>query len=173
MSAEEWRAVVGFEGLYEVSNLGRVRSLGHSVLDSTGKIQYKVGQIRKPQTNRGGYAVVGLHRAGSKTVLTTVHKMVALAFIGPRPLNHEVCHGDGDRKNNSATNLRWGTGSENAADRTAHGRSSNHRRDSCRKGHPFNEANTYVLPNGVGRQCRECSNARSRARNERNRAKRT
>ena len=95
---EEWRPVVGYEGQYEVSSLGRVRSLSSGKMLST-----RVGS--------GGYTRVTLcHRAFH------VHKLVAGAFLGPCPNRQEVRHLDGDRTNCGLSNLCYGTRSENHHD---------------------------------------------------------
>lgn len=104
--SEEWRPVVGFEGRYEVSNLGRVRRL-------TGGRNTKAGKILKPQNNSRGYFTVrlGSNRQDSRDY--TIHALVATAFIGPRPAGYDVDHRDGVRINNAAVNLEWVTRAEN------------------------------------------------------------
>lgn len=103
---EIWKDVPGF-GNYEVSNFGRVR---------------KKPQILKPWLNKQtGYLQVGLGR-GERS---TVHRLVCAAFHGPQP-NEDQCqvaHGDGDRLNNRAENLRWASRRENGADAVRHGTS--------------------------------------------------
>lgn len=99
---EEWRAIAGYEGLYEVSNLGRVRSL-----------KYWGGNrvaILKQATSKRGYKKIAL-TSEKKTFL--IHRLVAQAFI-PNPENKpEVNHIDGNKQNNCVNNLEWVTGSEN------------------------------------------------------------
>lgn len=70
--------------------------------------------------NRRGYLYHGLRRDG-RNLPVTVHKLVLQAFVGPRPEGMEACHRDGDRTNNSLSNLRWDTRRANTDDRTAHG----------------------------------------------------
>lgn len=94
---EEWRPVVGWEGHYEVSNLGRVRH-------TSGRI--KLARLC------GGYPRVSLYRNGER-LTPSVHGMVAAAFIGPRPIGCQVNHKDGDRTHNTAGNLEYLTASEN------------------------------------------------------------
>lgn len=116
LQGEEWRAVPGFPG-YEVSSTGRVRSLNR--LDTDGR--QCVGVVLRPYTNNRGYVMVRPSRDG-KPRTTAVHVLVALAFIGPRPAwPHHVAHGDGNRTNNSPSNLRYATPAENEADKEAHG----------------------------------------------------
>jgi uncharacterized protein (DUF433 family) len=106
MNGEQWRSVVGYEGLYGVSSLGRVRS------ERDDRNTY-FGRILSPGTNGpSGYLVVNLSR-NNKQELRTVHGLVAEAFIGERPLGYEVNHRDGDKRNNADTNLEYVTSSRN------------------------------------------------------------
>lgn len=115
---EEWRPVVGFEGSYEVSSLGRVRSLDRVVVQRSrwgGMIERKLrGQIIRAENK--GYPHV---RMGYKHY--AVHILVAEAFIGPRPEGKQVCHNDGNVTNARLSNLRYDTPLENSTDRYAHG----------------------------------------------------
>lgn len=108
---EEWRDIEDYEGLYQISNLGKVKSLPR-------KVQFGVGyritdeRILKPHQMKNGYMTVGLKRH-NKPKYMTVHRLVAEAFI-PNPDNKPcIDHIDGDRKNNSVENLRWCTHKEN------------------------------------------------------------
>lgn len=108
---EIWRAIAGFEGRYEVSDLGRVRSLVKSARWGDEP------RILRPGGNGStGHLSVYLG-AGHKCY---VHRLILLAFEGEPPPNAEALHGDGDCANNRHTNLRWGTRRENLIDRTAH-----------------------------------------------------
>jgi hypothetical protein len=113
--AEEWRQVVGFEGFYEVSNLGRVRSLARTVQHRTWKgnpgTQFIPGGLVRPRL-RKGYLAVGLH-VGGKSQTINVHAVVAAAFIGKRPPGKQVDHKDGVKTNNAAHNLDYKTGLQN------------------------------------------------------------
>ena len=103
--SEEWKQVVGWEGLYEVSNLGRVRSLVRQVHHRCygGKILTQPNAVT-------GYKCVTLH-PGRKWQL--VHRLVAEAFIDNPAQNPQVNHKDGNKKNNIIGNLEWCTASEN------------------------------------------------------------
>lgn len=119
MINEEWRPVVGYEGWYEVSSQGRVRSVARTVMFADGRArQYDGKQLSTYLGN--GYLRTTLKRNG-KDFRAHVHTLVAEAFIGPRPEGQEVCHWDGDRANAELSNLRYGTRIENAADRIRHG----------------------------------------------------
>lgn len=112
----EWRDVVGYEGLYEVSNTGVVKSLGRVVFDSIGRVRKIEGRIMKQGMKKdgSGYCTVSLtHSDGTGENAKLVHRIVAEAFI-PNPENKEVVnHIDGNKKNNNVTNLEWTTVEEN------------------------------------------------------------
>lgn len=120
MNPEEWRPVPGWDGMYEVSSLGRVRSLARVVARSDGRTQTFPAKLRKACPVNGGYLAVHLCRNG-KPQSFPIHRLVALAFLGPPPPQMEVCHGDGDRRNNELSSLRWGSHHDNLMDRLAHG----------------------------------------------------
>lgn len=101
MSKEIWKDIEGYEGLYQVSNLGRVKS------------NLRKGRILKPSTTHDGYYNLTLSKNGQLKTYR-VHRLVCSAFIS-NPLNKsEVNHIDGNKKNNSIENLEWCTRSENA-----------------------------------------------------------
>ena len=107
---EEWRPVVGFEGMYSVSNIGRVKAHERYVLNNGG-MQRKHEKILKQNIQRG-YCFVVLCKNG-KTYPQTVHRIVATAFI-PNPNNKPVVdHIDTNPSNNCVENLRWCTVQEN------------------------------------------------------------
>ncbi|MEK5104348.1 NUMOD4 domain-containing protein [Cytobacillus sp. FSL M8-0252] len=109
---EIWKNVTGFEGLYQVSNIGRVKSLGRYRERKDGlliKVKEKVLMVR---TDSKGYEKVDLTKGGKrKTVL--VHRVVAQAFIPNSNNKPQVNHKDGNKKNNKVSNLEWNTISEN------------------------------------------------------------
>jgi hypothetical protein len=117
---EEWRHVVGYEGAYEVSSLGRVRSVVRDVSGKSGSTRTLPSRIRAASANRDGYLQLGLSKDGvfrSHKVAT----LVALAFLGPRPLGTEIAHEDGDKTNNTPGNLSYKTKVENTNDKRRHG----------------------------------------------------
>ena len=101
---ETWKAIAGYEELYEVSDEGNIRSLN---FNHTGK-----EKILKPRKTHRGYLQVLLYKDGKYKVMS-VHRLVAQAFI-PNPNNIEtVNHKDEDKTNNSASNLEWMTNKDN------------------------------------------------------------
>lgn len=133
---ERWKAVRGYEGLYEVSNMGRVRSLDRITLrrDIQGILRqwkYK-GRLLRRNINEDGYYKVGLSKVTSKNFL--VHRLVLESFIGPRPPGKESIHKDGNYQNAKLSNLRWGTHMENMHDKVRHGTSNRKLTDSQIKG---------------------------------------
>ena len=109
---EEWQNVPGYEGMYQVSDLGRVRSLDR--VDTSGK--RRRGKAMSPSVQAGGrYFEVHLSK-GNRSRTWAVHQLVARAFFGPRPEGHEVCHGPKGSFDNSTTNLRYGSSKDNGQD---------------------------------------------------------
>lgn len=113
---EQWKDIVGFEGWYQISNLGRVRSVPRVVPHKSkhGSVAYQrwESKILRPTITNQGYEMVVLSKSG-KFSYPTVHRLVAIAFI-PNPHNKRtVNHIDGDKTNNVVSNLEWCTSSEN------------------------------------------------------------
>jgi hypothetical protein len=161
MSDEQWRAVVGYEGLYEVSDQGRVRSLTRTCWDATGtKARTRKGQYLKPGASRG-YLSVRLCRNGSIQTLT-VHSLVAAAFIGPRPEGMQVCHWNGNGGDNRLANLRYDSPSSNQLDTVRYDGNRLARRDACSRGHLFTPENTRYYPSAPRtRKCKTCLRERA------------
>jgi DNA-binding transcriptional regulator YiaG len=118
-SLEEWRPVVGYEGLYEVSSLGRVRGVTRRVPNPSCKVMTVKGKILRLYQGKHGYMQFGPWKDGAQRTLL-VHQEVLRAFVG-EPRGLECRHLDGDRTNNALTNLRYGTKSQNADDKNTHG----------------------------------------------------
>lgn len=109
---EVWKDVVGYEGYYQVSNLGRVRSLDRELPHSRNSTYIKRGRVLKPIYGGDNYQMVCL-RVNNKPKNQYIHRLVATTFIGKPQGNMEVNHKDGDKKNNKVSNLEWVTSSEN------------------------------------------------------------
>jgi len=160
---ERWLPVPGYEGLYEVSNRGRVKSIPRR---GGRNRMYGGGLLRPTAEAKSGYLIVGLWSSNENETLR-VHALVVAAFVGPRPEGQEVRHLDGNPANNrwepgdetetqaAGGNLIYGTRSENGRDTVRHGRNWAAGKMHCPQGHPYNEANTHVNVNG-GRECRRC-----------------
>ena len=135
MPEETWLPVLGYEGLYEVSDLGRVRGVRRVVLNRGGRLphtQLTRARLKAPWAG-GRYPLVRLSKEGKKKT-SCVHQLVGAAFLGPRPSpRHGVCHKDGDRSNNSANNLYWGTQTDNMADAIRHGATARGERSGSAK----------------------------------------
>lgn len=148
MSEEEWRPVVGYEGFYEVSSLGRVRNIATGMGRTPGRILKPHGR------GRYGHQAVDL-RDGKRTRAMALHRVVALAFI-PNPRNLPlVLHADDDVTNNRVSNLRWGTHKDNTRDMMNKGRNRNQFSgvDTCARGHKYTG---FRRSSGV-RQCLVCT----------------
>ncbi|MFA5347065.1 MAG: NUMOD4 domain-containing protein [Methanoregula sp.] len=114
---EVWKDIPGYEGIYQVSNTGKIKSL----YGARGKLRKGPGgKILVPMTQRDRYPHVTLCKNG-KGKHFTVHRLVALTFLGPRPEGQEIMHIDGNRKNPESTNLRYGSKSCNMAFTVDHG----------------------------------------------------
>ena len=108
---EEWRSVVGYEGYYEVSNSGGVRSVGRKHWNGHAW-WYRNGIMLKPQMNDKGYYIVSLSR-NSIVCPTRVHRLVAKVFIENKCDKPFINHKDGNKVNNHLDNLEWCTPLEN------------------------------------------------------------
>lgn len=158
---EEWRPVVGYEGIYEVSDRGRIRSLGFT--DSLGR--HRAGRMKSPAHTADGHLQTRLSKDG---VLTghMVHRLVLEAFEGPCPDGMEACHWNDVPDDNRLENLRWGTHAENMRDRTRNGHVHVFNRTRCPAGHEFSEENTLIDSHGW-KYCRACHARRESDRRKR------
>ena len=150
---EVWQAAPGFEGLYEVSDGGRVRSLARP--------RRNYVYLLRPTSVADGYHQVSLWRDG-KSHRFRVHALVMESFVGPLPSGMLVRHLDGDPAHNCRLNLTYGTPSQNSDDSVRHGTHVNARKTHCPQGHPYDELNT--ARNHKSRLCRECIKAGQRKR---------
>lgn len=121
LDKEEWRPVVGYEGLYEVSNIGRVRSIDRNILYHDGTIHHWKGKVLKPLRTSKGYLQV-MFRKDNKNHYIGIHRLVAMAFIDGYQKGLVVNHLDENPQNNRADNLEWCTQRDNLIYGTARSR---------------------------------------------------
>lgn len=145
-TSERWLPAHGYEGLYEVSDLGRVRRIA-------GGRGARAGYILAPSPDRKGYLGVFLYRdkVGRRV---PVHVIVAVAFIGPRPDGLVIRHLNGICTDNRPENMTYGTSTENAQDSIRHGTNHNLSKTHCKYGHEYTPENTGRNPRG--RRCLAC-----------------
>lgn len=165
MTDERWRPIPGYEGRYEASDQGRIRSLPRTVVGSNGGRYPVRGGVLRLQTRDNGYLTVLLGRGGSPQL---VHRLVMAAFVGPCPEGQEVRHLNGDRSDDRLGNLAYGTKSRNMYDAVQHGTHRQTRKTHCPRNHPYDEENTYL--DGGSRRCKTCNRERARANHRAKRA---
>lgn len=120
MEKEIWKDIEGYEGLYQVSNLGRVRSLDNFVNCRSGAKQLRKGKILQPIKDLTGYFCVNFYK-NNKMKRKSVHRIVAETFI-PNPHNYPVVnHLDGVKTNDIVSNLEWTTHQANIQHAFNHG----------------------------------------------------
>lgn len=157
---ERWLPIPGYEGAYEVSDLGHVRSLERTIHTADGR-SWRIpgGPIKTVTVNSGHtkFAVTG-------GVQVKTHRAVLMAFVGPCPPNMEALHRNGHAWDNRLVNLRWGTSSENSYDLVRHGNHNHARVTHCPRGHQLVEPNLVPCALRQGRRdCLACSRAQSRS----------
>jgi hypothetical protein len=112
---EQWKDIPDYEGLYQVSDLGRVKSLEKTLIKNKIKCVYKA-LIKKPHISKRGYWEIGLCK-NSLGITKKIHRLIAISFID-NPKNHpQVNHIDGNRLNNIISNLEWVNNRENSCHR--------------------------------------------------------
>lgn len=109
---EVWKDVVGYEGLYQVSNLGRVKSVDRTILRSSTPQKVK-GKIISQETQNTGYKIVNLWNKKNRKAFL-VHRLVAEAFLNKQDGKDVIDHINGIRDDNRVVNLRWCTQKENS-----------------------------------------------------------
>jgi len=129
---EQWVPVFGYEGLYSVSSLGRVRSEDRVVRHFSGGPKLLRGTIRAAHMNCNGYMQLCLSKEGVN-LKHRVHRLALSSFTRDAGAGLDVRHKDGNRTNNRIENLCWGTRKDNMADAIAHGRTNRGMRCSTRK----------------------------------------
>lgn len=150
-----WKEIEGYEGHYEVSDEGHVRSIKK---DPPLNLKLNLANT--------GYRVVTLWLEG-KSKTHQVHRLVLETFIGPCPEGKRGLHWDDDKDNNNLSNLRWGTRSENAADSVRNGSHHESVKVNCSRGHALEGANLREGALKAGRRdCKACARERESARQQ-------
>jgi hypothetical protein len=112
---EKWKNIEGYEGIYQISDLGRVRSLDR-VIKNCKTFSQKKGMLLKPYVHNSGYLRAGLSKEG-KMNYYMIHRLVANAFLGkPEDASLVVMHMNDIKTDNRLENLKWGTPCENSSD---------------------------------------------------------
>lgn len=155
---ELWLPVVGYEGLYEISDHGRGQSLSREVnCGRDGAFTRRTkGQLLVPQEIGDCGHLAFLLRKDGRQKMARIHHLVLEAFVEPRPGAALGLHWDDDPTNNTPSNLRWGTYSDNAHDRVRNGNHHNANKTQCPAGHDYTPENTYLCKNGTVRRCKAC-----------------
>ena len=131
---EQWLPVPGFDGYYSVSDEGRVRSEPRTEVTKRGLRTYKGRILKQSSGGQNNYRHVILAKPGVRASWK-VHRLVLAAFVGECPPGNWVRHLDGDRLNNSLSNLAYGTPSENAYDTVRHGTNMQVAKKAARQQH--------------------------------------
>jgi len=152
--AERWVPAYGFEGRYEVSDLGRVRSVPRQVING-GKVYLEPGRLLNPYWHRS-HLKVTLYADNKKERQVFVHIIVIESFRGPIPRGKLVRHLDDNPRNNRLDNLRVGTHAENSRDAVRNGVHPETRRKTCDYGHPLDGTSKK------GRYCKTCNREKQR-----------
>lgn len=147
---ETWRPVVGYVGLYEVSNRGRVRSVPRR--DVRG-YQRRMRVHRPSRMDAYGHVGVKLRKDG-KVSSRYVHQLVLEAFVGARPKGTIACHWNDVSDDNRVENLRWATPRDNRNDMIRNGHDVNLAKTECKWGHPLTEDNIRIYAGR--RHCQTC-----------------
>ena len=164
---EQWRPVVGWEGLYEVSDHGRVRSLDRMVRGAYGSNWLRRGTILKLYAEWSGHMTVRLQADNRGKKNMKVHQMVLSAFVGPLPEGKVTRHLNGVPSDNRLANLEYGTYRQNLRDRQEHKARDKQEGEvsKCIRNHPLEDPNLIAHRKVKGiLSCLACERARNKVR---------
>lgn len=163
-SEERWLPVADYPG-YEISDHGQAQSLDREVMSRWGTPKRLKGRTLSQSLVGGSeghrYWSVTLYRDG-KPKQAMIHVLMLEAFVSPRPDGLQGCHDDDDPNHNLLGNLYWGTPSQNGHDAVRNQRNQKANATECPQHHPYDEANTYIIPSTGHRMCRACVRAKSK-----------
>lgn len=157
--SEIWKPVAEAVGLYEVSSVGRLRSLDR--IDEIGRLRR--GKVLGHGANETGRRRVALVLEDRTVVRRELAALVLESFVGPRPLGMLALHDDDDPTNNTLPNLYWGTRRQNRLDAVRNGKDAQAGKTQCPRGHLLAAPN--LVPSSLKknrRSCLACQRARSR-----------
>lgn len=162
---ERWLWVTTHVDIYEVSDLGRMRSVDRVLPNlkygPNGTRQYR-GQVKEPWVASSGHLYVELYSPRRRAA---VHRLVLEAFVGPPEDGEECCHNNGEPQDNRLVNLRWDSRSANIFDMVDHGAHWQAKKTHCKRGHPLVEPNlTRCRAKDGQRNCLACGRAQSKRR---------
>ncbi|HGO1484269.1 TPA: NUMOD4 domain-containing protein [Staphylococcus aureus] len=109
---EQWRPIKNYKGIYEISNLGNVKSLARTIIKKDGKKQTFKERILNKRHNGYGYYQVGLNNKG-KRIYFYIHRLVGEAFIDNPSNLSQINHVNGNKEDNSVNNLEWVSAKDN------------------------------------------------------------
>lgn len=167
METANWRDIPGYEGLYQVTDRGEVRSLGRTTEFTDGRVRTFPPKDMKTPLDSMGYPHLGLRSREKTYRYFRVHELVMLAF-GPSPSEQDtlIRHLNDNKIDNRIENLSWGSASDNMQDKFRNGYRKAKPR-SCKRGHLFSGDNLIVQEDGRW-NCKTCTRAyrRIKARNQ-------
>lgn len=163
---ERWLPIPGYEDSYEVSSIGRVRSLDRmsEYRNRNGETIRRAvrGRLLKTRVGARGYPYVNLSKGNRNFRSWVIHRLVLLAFVGPLPVGLVSRHLNGIRTDNRLENLCYGTYSENMSDMVSHGTHSELRKTHCKRGHELTVENCNASQLKRGRRdCIACQKFRN------------
>jgi hypothetical protein len=157
---ETWLPVPGYEGYYEASDMGRVRSVDRVVMRSNGVSQFWKGRVLRPgRAMTSAHLHVSLRTPCIRPKTIRVHQLVMQTFVGPPPEGLEDCHANNDATDNRLENLRYDTHAANMRDLANRGIYLE-RVTQCPNGHEYTAENARPVK-GRGRNSRYCKQCKA------------
>ena len=161
----QWMSIPGFDGHYEASDAGLIRSLDRTIM-TVSRTRKPYSQLRPGRVLKPGKIGTSehLHVVLEGRIDRTVHSLILETFVGPCPPGLEALHHDDDPSNNKLSNLSWGTRSENSYDAIRNDKHFHAGLTHCKRGHELTPENlqqhTSSVPNRTHRTCLACRRER-------------